>query len=64
MARKIILGILVLLIVIFVAQNTQMVEVRFLVWSISMSRALILISTFLLGVILTLLLRTSKKRKK
>ena len=32
MARKIIFGILVALVIIFVAQNTQVVEVRFLVW--------------------------------
>ena len=64
MVKKIIFGILAVLIITFVAQNTQIVEVKFLFWSASMSRALILICTFLLGVVLTLLLGTSKKRKK
>jgi uncharacterized integral membrane protein len=38
-----------LLYVVFVIQNTQVVEVRFLFWSTQVSRALILAGTFVLG---------------
>lgn len=40
-----------LLYVVFVIQNTQVVEVRFLLWSTQVSRALILAGTFVLGFI-------------
>jgi len=40
-----------LLYVVFVIQNTQVVEVRFLFWSTQVSRALILAGTFVLGFI-------------
>jgi len=40
-----------LLYAVFVIQNTQMVEVRFLFWSTQVSRALILAGTFVLGFI-------------
>ena len=36
---------------VFVIQNTQVVEVRFLFWSTQVSRALILAGTFVLGFI-------------
>ncbi|MCG6945717.1 MAG: LapA family protein [Deltaproteobacteria bacterium] len=38
-----------LLYAVFVIQNTQVVEVRFLFWSTQVSRALILAGTFVLG---------------
>lgn len=38
-----------LLYVVFVIQNTQVVEVRFLFWSTQISRALVLAGTFILG---------------
>lgn len=40
-----------LLYVVFVIQNTQVVEVRFLFWNTQVSRALILAGTFMLGFI-------------
>ena len=49
MIGNIITGVLVALVLIFVFQNTQVVEVEFLVWKISMSRALVLLITFLFG---------------
>ena len=36
---------------VFVIQNTQVLEVRFLFWSTEVSRALILAGTFMLGFI-------------
>ncbi len=51
MAGKIVFGILVALVFVFVLQNTDVVEVKFLIWTKSMSRALILLLTFLLGLV-------------
>jgi uncharacterized integral membrane protein len=41
--------VLGLLYAVFVIQNTQVLEVRFLFWSTQVSRALILAGTFVLG---------------
>jgi putative membrane protein len=43
--------VLGLLYAVFVIQNTQVLEVRFLFWSTQVSRALILAGTFMLGFI-------------
>jgi uncharacterized integral membrane protein len=43
-----ILGIIVLFL-IFVAQNTHVVSVRFLFWKAEASRVLVLVATFLIG---------------
>jgi putative membrane protein len=51
MVRNIIFICLIGLVIIFVLQNTQVVEVRFLFWTISMSRALILMGTLAIGLI-------------
>ena len=51
MIINILFGILLTLVIIFVFQNTEVVEVTFLSWKISMSRALILLLTFLVSVI-------------
>jgi len=51
MVRNIIFICLVGLVIIFVLQNTQVVEVQFLLWTISMSRALILLGTLAIGLI-------------
>jgi uncharacterized integral membrane protein len=64
MAGNIIFGILVALVLVFVLQNTDVVEVKFLVWTKSMSRALILLLTFLIGLAAGWLgTRFRKKRK-
>lgn len=51
MAKRIVFLILVALVLIFVIQNTQVVEFQFLAWKISMSRALLLLVTFVIGII-------------
>jgi putative membrane protein len=63
MVRNIIFTGLIGLILIFVLQNTQVVEVRFLFWTVSMSRALILIGTLAIGLIGGWLLTLPKRRK-
>lgn len=49
--RILILGI-GLVFAIFVVQNAQVVEVRFLFWSAQASRALVLIGTLILGLVI------------
>ena len=51
MFRNLIFIILIGLMIIFVLQNIQDVEVKFLYWQISTSRALILLVTFAFGLI-------------
>lgn len=66
MTKNIIFFILVVLVVIFVLQNTQVVEFNFLAWTISMSKALLLLITFVLGIVVGWLARRvrPKARKK
>lgn len=63
MIRNIIFICLIGLVVIFVLQNTQVVEVRFLWWTISMSRALMLFGTLVIGLIGGWLLSLPKRSK-
>ncbi|MFC1863152.1 lipopolysaccharide assembly protein LapA domain-containing protein [Thermodesulfobacteriota bacterium] len=49
MAKTIVFCILVALVIIFVLQNTQVVEFQFFAWKVSMSRALLLLGNFLIG---------------
>ena len=60
MARNTVIIVLLALVVIFVLQNTEVVEVRLLAWTISMSRALMILATLLIGVVAGLLARGRK----
>jgi putative membrane protein len=51
MAKGIVFVILVIIMVLFVLQNTQVVDVQLLVWKVTMSRALMLLGTFVLGMV-------------
>jgi uncharacterized integral membrane protein len=62
MGKTIVFAILAVLILLFVIQNTQVVETKFLVWTISMSRSLLLLGTFIIGVIAGWLVRRPKHR--
>ena len=50
MIRNIIFVILVALVLTFVVQNMQVVEVKFFAWTISMSRALMIFGTLIIGI--------------
>ena len=63
MIRNIIFVCLIVFVLIFVAQNTQVVEFRFLVWTISMSRALMLFGTLAIGVAAGWLLKVPKQKQ-
>jgi uncharacterized integral membrane protein len=45
----IVLFALLALVIVFVLQNTQVVDVRFFFWTVSMSRALVLLGTLVIG---------------
>ena len=51
MTKTIAFLILIALVIVFVMQNTQVVEFQFLAWKVSMSRALLLLGTFGMGVV-------------
>ena len=63
MIRYVLLLCLIAVVLIFVAQNTQVVEFRFLVWTISMSRALALFGTLAVGFVAGWLLTLPKGKK-
>jgi lipopolysaccharide assembly protein A len=50
--KLVLILILACLAVIFIVQNVAAVEVSFLLWSISMSRALLIFFTLVIGIIL------------
>ncbi len=62
MGKTVIFVILAVLILLFVIQNTQVVETRFLAWTISMSRSLLLLGTFIIGVIAGWLVRRPRHK--
>jgi putative membrane protein len=63
MFRNIIFIFLIGWVVIFVLQNTQVVEVRFLFWTVSMSRALMLFGTLAIGLVGGWLMKVPKRGK-
>jgi len=49
--KRIVFLVLGLLFATFIVQNAEVVQVRFLFWSAQASRAIILMGTFILGII-------------
>lgn len=62
MIRNVLFIGLIILVIIFVIQNTQIVEVKFLVWQVTMSRALLLFGTLAAGFIAGWLLKIPKRK--
>jgi len=54
--------ILLLLLVIFTAQNYEVVKIQLLFWSFETSRAIIIFSTLLMGIIIGWITSIIKKR--
>jgi uncharacterized integral membrane protein len=61
-ARSIVIVILIGLFILFVIQNTRIVDVQLLFWTVSMSRALILLATLFIGLIAGWLLGRIKRK--
>lgn len=53
--------VFIILIVIFSVQNSEVTNVNFLFWKLSMSRVLIILGSFGIGVLVGLLVSISKK---
>ena len=63
MIRNIIFVGLITLVLIFVVQNTQVVEFQFLIWTMSLSRSLMLFGALAIGIVAGWLLRVPKQKK-
>ena len=61
-AKNIFILVLLAFLFLFILQNTQVVEVKLLFWKISMSRALMLLGTLLIGVITGWLIKGIKPK--
>jgi len=55
---------LVFLMTVFVLQNTTVVEIRFLFWTISMSRALLIVLLLVIGTLLGWLAHSLHARRR
>ena len=62
MIRNILFAVLIILVIIFVIQNTQVVEVKFLAWQVNMSRALMILCTLAIGLIAGWLIKIPKHK--
>lgn len=61
-AKYVALLVIVLIFAIFIVQNAQVVEVRFLFWKAQASRSLVLLGTLLLGLIVGWLSRWAREK--
>ena len=48
---SVVLLVLLVLVIVFALQNTQVVDVQFFFWTLSMSRALLLLGTLVIGLL-------------
>jgi putative membrane protein len=62
--KTIVFIVLVALVLVFVIQNTQVVEFKFLAWTVSMSRALLLFGTFAIGIVVGWLSRKVRPKSR
>ena len=62
-SKVIILLILLGIVILFTLQNTQVVELRLLFWTVSMSRALMIFIVLAIGIILGMLMCNISRRK-
>ncbi len=63
MAKTIVFCLLLAFMLVFVIQNTQVISFQFLFWKVSMSRALLLLLSFGIGIIVGVLLKRSRSKK-
>ncbi len=60
-----VLGLVIgILVVIFIIQNTEIVEINFLFWTISISRALVVLMVFIIGILVGAILKSMGERRK
>lgn len=61
--KIVVIVLLIILLIIFVLQNAELVVVKFWFWDMSLPRALLLFVTFAVGLIIGLMLTTTRKKK-
>jgi uncharacterized integral membrane protein len=61
--KGIVILVLSLLLILFILQNTGMVSIKFLFWSLLMSRSVLVFWFFFMGFILGYILFAARKRK-
>jgi len=61
--KVIIIIVLAVLLIVFVLQNTETVNVNFFFWDLSIPRALLLFVCFALGLIIGLIIPSSRTKK-
>tara|TARA_R110002049_G_scaffold303774_1_gene498362 strand:+ start:1744 stop:1983 length:240 start_codon:yes stop_codon:yes gene_type:complete len=59
--KTIIVLLFIGLIVIFSLQNTEVIDVKFFIWEISLSRVLMILGSFFVGVLVGILLFIKRK---
>lgn len=60
-----VLGVIIgILVVAFILQNTEIVEISFLFWTISISRALVVLLVFIIGIIVGAIIKDIGARKR
>jgi uncharacterized integral membrane protein len=64
MVKNVLFVCLLVIVIVFVVQNTEVVEFKFLVWTVSMSRALVLLGTLAIGLIAGWLFSLPRSKKK
>ena len=62
--KSILAILLILLIVVFTIQNTEIVTIKFLTFELAMSRVLVILGCFLLGLLAGVLLSYRQRSKK
>jgi lipopolysaccharide assembly protein A len=60
--KGIVIGILVILALIILIQNSQIVTMRFLFWQISMSQIIWIIFTLIIGFVIGYIFQTVRKK--
>jgi len=65
MKTKTILAILfITIIIVFSLQNAEIIDVKFLFWKLSVSRVLVILSSFVIGILVGILISFKKKLTK
>ncbi len=64
MFGKVVFGVLTAVVLVFVVQNMETVQVHFLTWKVNASRSLVLILTFLAGVLAGWISRRPREKRK
>lgn len=62
-SKIVIIILLAVLLIIFVLQNTEVVTIKFWFWDMSIPRALLLFVTFAIGLIIGLMVPSTRKSK-